>query len=183
MKVDAKEIKKMIYTRFRIQASALIVAMIVLSLFSQQICAGECDYALAKQRLDAAYMYYEKGEYDRARAMTDRLIKKIFGESDTGGLEYPTSITLNLKYLDKLLKDKEGYFDSLCSFTGIANVIYAATTGYFEVKGKKETKEFGYDRDVLIKGDGFFHGKRVTVYYKDFKFLNAYTALKIVVHP
>lgn len=170
-------------TRLRIHALALIGVTIILSIYSPKVWAGDYDYEETKQRLDAAYMYYERGEYERARAMTERLMRKVFGESDTGGLEYPTSITLNLKYLDKLLKDQKGYFETLCSFTGIANVIYAAPTGYFEVKGEQETKEFGYERDVLIKGDGFFHGKRVTVYYKDFKFLNAYTALKIVVHP
>lgn len=173
----------MISTRLRTQVLAPVVFMIILSIYSPQVRAGEYDYEGAKQRLDAAFMYYERGEYERARALTDRLMRKVFDESDTGGLEYPTSITLNIKYLDNLLKDQEGYYETLCSFTGIAKVNYAATTGYFAVKGKEETKEFGYEQDMLIKGDELFHGKKVTVYYRGFKFLDAYTALKIVVHP
>ena len=161
----------------------LIIPLVCLAPVFSVLWAEEYDYEGTKQRLDAAYMYYHGGEYARSRTMTDRLMRKVFGESDTGGLEYPTSITLNLKYLDKLLKDREGYFETIPSFTGNAKVIWAATTGYFEVHGDKETKKFVFERDVLIAGDGDFGGHKVTVYYDGILHINSYEALKIVVHP
>lgn len=162
----------------------LIIPLVCLAPVFSVLWAGEYDYEGTKQRLDVAYMYYHGGEYARSRSMTDRLMRKVFGESDTGGLEYPTSITLNLKYLDKLLKDKEGYFLTIPSFTGIAKVIWAATTGYFEVHGEKENKNFVFERDVLITGDSdCFHGRKVTVYYGGIKRMGSYDALKVVIHP
>ena len=180
----SKEIRmrpiKMIFPSF-----LLIITLLCLNPVFSLSWEREYDLDVTQQRLDAAYMYYIGGEYARARAMADRLRRKVFDESDTGGLEYPTSITLNLKYLDKLLKDEEGYFETISSFTGIAKVIWAATTGYFEVHGEKESKNFTFERDVLITGDSdCFHEQKVTVYYTGIKRLGgSYNALKIVIHP
>ena len=98
------------------------------------------DYEGPMSKLNRAYEFYDKGEYQKARDLERKLRQKVFGESDSGGLEYPTSVTLNLKYLAKLLKDKEGYFETIPSFTGVASVIWAATTGISRSAVKKEKR-------------------------------------------
>jgi hypothetical protein len=142
------------------------------------------DYEGTMKELQEAYAWYKKRNYGKARVMVDKLKDKVFGKSETGGLEYPTSVTLGIKYLDKLLKDKKGYFNRLDSITGIAGAVQGGNAGIFEVKGQKETLSFIYERDVLIVGDDAFGGRRVTVYYNSLsRFGSSYTALKIVVHP
>ena len=165
---------------------ALMTAVLSLGTFASLAWAEEdnYDYEGTLAQLNQAYALFEKGKYKKARAMVDKLKKKVFENSDTGGLEYPTSITLNLKLLDNQLMDREGYFNRLNSITGIARAVQGGNTGSFEVKGKKETLSFFYERDVLFVGDGGFAGRRVTVYYNSLsRFGSSYTALKIVVHP
>ena len=100
-------------------------------------------------------------------------------------MEYPTSVTLNLKFFDRLLQDEEGYYDDVPSFSGTAKEVMGGTTGCFTVEGKEEIMRFIYERDVLIQGDGDtgISGRKVTVYYDGPDAWDSYTALKIVVHP
>lgn len=175
-------------TRRRFFPSLLALLTAILSLCALTPLAwaeeDEYDYEGTLAQLNQAYALYDKEKYKKARAMVDKLKKKVFENSDTGGLEYPTSITLNLKLLDNRLKDREGYFNRFSSITGIVRVLYDGDTGMFEVKGKHETLTFIYHRDLLILGDGAFAGRRVTVYYQGLMpFDSSYTALKIVVHP
>jgi len=163
---------------------ALMIPMLFLNAFASFLWAEEdkYDYEGTMAQLDQAYVLYEKGKCKKARAMVDQLKKKVFENSDTGGLEYPTSITLNIKILDNWLMDREGYFNRLPSITGIARVMYQGNTGTFEVKGKNETLTFIYERDVLFVGEDGFAGRRVTVYYDGIMRYGTYDALKIVVH-
>jgi hypothetical protein len=165
---------------------ALATVLLSLSALASLVWSEEDndDYEGTMAQLDQAYALYDKGKYKKARALVDKLKKKVFENSETGGLEYPTSITLNLKLLDNRLMDREGYFNRLPSITGIARVLYDGNTGMFEVKGKQETLTFIYHRDVLIVGDSGFAGRRITVYYHGLSpFESSNTALKIVVHP
>lgn len=82
-----------------------------------------------------------------------------------------------------MLKEREGYFSGLSSFTGVAEIVYGFNTGLFKVKAKKETLTFTYERDFLILGDEDFHVRRVTVYYDGIERYGGYTALKMVVTP
>ena len=127
--------------------------------------------------------YYAAGKYEKAKALFRKVKRKVFEESDCAGMEYPTSVTLSLKYFDKLLKNRDGYFDGLSTFTGIAKEIYIGNTGAFQVKGKKEVMDFVYERDVLIIPDEDFGGRKVTVYFDGVERYGSYDAVKIVVHP
>ena len=133
--------------------------------------------------MDQLWQYYEDGQYEKARALFRKVDQKVFGESDCASMEYPTSVTLNLRIFDKLLMDKEGGFDDYPSFTGMAKEVMSGTTGCFTVVGKEESMDFIYERDVLIEGEAGFSGERVTVYYDGPGLFDSYTDLKIVVHP
>ena len=165
---------------------SLTMSMLLFVVFVSLVWAEEdgYDYEKTMAELQEAYACYKKRNYGKARAMVDKLKDKVFAKSDTGGLEYPTNVINGLKYLDKLLKEREGYFSGLSSFTGVAEMVYEFNTGMFKVKQKHETLTFIYHRDVLIVGDDVFGGRRVTVYYDGLsRFGSSYTAIKIVVHP
>lgn len=173
--------RKSFHSLFSLMMSILLFAVSVSLAWAED---NDYDYEGTMKELQEAYAWYKKRNYGKARAMVDRLKEKVFAHSDCAGLEYPTSITLGIKYLDKLLKDKKGYFNRLDSITGIAGAVQGGNAGIFEVKGQKETLSFIYERDVLFVGDGGFAGRRVTVYYNSLsRFGSSYTALKIVVHP
>ncbi len=67
---------------------------------------------------------------------------KVFDESPDFGMGYPTSVTLSLKIFDRLIEDKEGYYDDIPSFSGVAKEVMGGNTGCFLVEGKEETHAF-----------------------------------------
>lgn len=156
----------------------LLAIGLFLSTYSQ---AGDLNFDKTSRKLEQAQVYFRDGQFKKARQLLDVLKYKVFETSDCHGLEYPTSITLNIRYLDNLLKDKEGLFERFPSYSGIIEDCYIGHTGYFKVKGKDGVRYFAYGRDVLMKGGLPGVGKRVTVYFKEDTLTDHIEVKKIVV--
>jgi hypothetical protein len=119
--------------------------------------------------------YYDARQYQKARSKLNE-IEEIYRQSDG---RYSQSVSNSIKYLDSLLKDRNGYFESFPSFSGKVKVIHwGAYSGYFEVRKGKKTMAFGWDAGIIIKTEnGFDVGSFVKVYHD-----KKGKALKIIVN-
>lgn len=144
---------------------------------------SQTHFEMVEEKLDKIAKLYQTEQYAEARAMIRELKEKVFEESPDYGMEYPRSITLDIKYLDKLLKDEAGYFDEISSYQGVIIDLFLGHAGYIDVQGDQGVRRFIYERDVLIKGESMAKGKEVVVYFQDMGLMDVHMLEKIDVSP
>lgn len=160
-----------------------VCCFLVLVMLTGRRAFSRSDFEMVEENLDKVVQLYQTEQYEEARAIIHELKEKVFEESADYGMEYPISITMNIKYLDNLLKDEAGYFDDISSYQGIIIDLFLGHTGYIDVQGDQGVRRFIYERDVLIKGETMGKGKEVVVYFQDMGLMDIYMLKKIVVSP